>query len=42
MTAAAGRTMELDQKVEAIRTAWQTFCDADLPALEKTMLKFIA
>jgi hypothetical protein len=40
LTAAEGRKMEVDQKIDALRTAWNSFREADLPALEKAMLEF--
>jgi hypothetical protein len=42
LTAAEGRTMEVDQKIDALRIAWNSFREADLPALEKAMLEFSA
>jgi hypothetical protein len=42
LTAAEGRKMEVDQKIDTLRTAWNSFRETDLPALEKAMLEFSA
>lgn len=39
LTAAAGRVMERDQKAEIIRSSWERFRSADLPALEHAILE---
>jgi hypothetical protein len=39
LTAAEGSKMELEQKGEALKAAWQAFLKEDLPAIEKAVIE---